>query len=104
MTSTIVDETFATGSQSHTLTTVLHMHGQVVRITVKRDTYKMQSYATAELLNTEKTWTTLVTEPASDWYDQVPSYYARNADHRNALARIVLGLQLRTEDILSIYA
>jgi hypothetical protein len=100
----IIDETFGVGSQSHTLTTILNIDGQVVRVTVKRDSYEPQSYAVAALLNSDKDWTTLLTAPTSDWYNTVPSAYDRRADHRAALARVSAQLVERTRTVLAVYA
>ncbi|MCZ7478870.1 hypothetical protein [Micromonospora sp. WMMC273] len=46
--------------------------GFTVRVRIKRDSYKTQSFAVVEVLTPGLTWTDLASEDASVWYDDSP--------------------------------
>jgi hypothetical protein len=73
----IVDESFGTTGQGYQLTRIHHLGEHTVRIEIRYDTYEQQSHATAAVLNAEKTWTTVVSDPPSNWHDATPSPYTR---------------------------
>jgi hypothetical protein len=43
--------------------------GNKVKISINRDAYKAQSYATVSVLSADLKWTTLITEPGATWFD-----------------------------------
>jgi hypothetical protein len=86
----ILDESLAKTTQGATLTRIYPHGNRKVRVVVKRDFYKDQSSATAEVLSDLLTWTRLADDPASNWFEEnIP------------LARVADGLFDRAAVILS---
>ena len=81
----IVDESFGTTGQGYRLTRIHHLGEHTVRVDIRYDSYAHQSHATADVLSTGQTWTTLVSDPPSNWHDAAPSPYARPAPTAEAL-------------------
>lgn len=99
-----VDTSFALGRQDYRLTEIHHLDGHIIRIDILRDTYQQQSFAHVEVLSQAKTWTLLVTEPASTWHDQAPSpHEAKAAGQGHAYCQRLAGQLLdRARQILTI--
>jgi hypothetical protein len=65
-----IDETAGRHGQTEILERVYRITpGNLkVRIRVHRDTYASQSFATADVLAADRTWTTLAIAPSSEWH------------------------------------
>ena len=69
MTITILDERLDESATQHTsLTRIVRVQGQKIRVRIRRDHYQQQSHAVAEVLSTELTWTHLLSEPTNGWW------------------------------------
>lgn len=79
----LIDQT-ATGlrEQTRTLTRIFRADtgrgdgSWLIRVTVHKDDHERQSHAAAEVLSDLRTWTTLVTAPASSWHADTPATYS----------------------------
>jgi hypothetical protein len=70
----LVDETFHTSRYGcYELTRAYHVDGHVLRVRVYRDFYARQSYAVAEILTPQHTWTVVATAPGTQWHHTTPS-------------------------------
>lgn len=79
----VLDNAFALYSQGYDLARIVQFDtGHKVRVRIRRDSWQQQSYALAEVLNTNLAWTELVSEPAESWHPGSP-YLASHfgADH-----------------------
>src|SRR5260370_23579210 len=81
----ISDESAGQSGQGYSLTRVYTIGGDVVRCRIERDYYASQSFAVAEVLAADRTWTVLVTHPASAWHG---STAVRSPDGANALGAL----------------
>jgi hypothetical protein len=97
----IIDETFATTSQAYRLTRVYRINDHTVRVRICRDAYQPQSYAVAEVLTPMLTWTDLVTEPVSNWYETTPSQFVKPAPTASTLHPLAEQLIRRARTILN---
>ncbi|TDC34226.1 hypothetical protein E1211_17930 [Micromonospora sp. 15K316] len=79
----VLDNAFHLYSQGYELARIVKLDtGHKVRVRIRRDSYERQSYAVAEVLNDNLTWTGLVSDPAELWHPGSP-YLASHfgADH-----------------------
>jgi hypothetical protein len=83
--------------QGYCLTRVYKICGDVVRVRIERDAYLRQSFAVAEVLAADRTWTALVTNPASNWHGSTPSHASEVPEVLGFLAD---GLAIRATTIL----
>jgi hypothetical protein len=94
----LIDSTFDTsGGATYTLTEIHHTDtGHTLRVRVRRDFYRHQSHAAADVLTPDLTWTTLAATPAPDWHpatphrDATPAALQPIADALTARARRIL--------------
>jgi hypothetical protein len=49
---------------------IARIAGEKIRVVIRLNSYAQQSWAKAELLSTEKTWTRLVDEPVANWHKE----------------------------------
>lgn len=94
MTAQIVDNDFALYSQGYQLARVCRLDsGHTVRLRVKRDSYKQQSHAVAEVLNGDLKWTDLVSESAESWWPGSPHLTSvfKPDEHKNRKGEALLG-------------
>ena len=96
----IVDESFGTTGQGYRLTRIHHLGEHTVRVDIRYDSYAQQSHATADVLSSGLTWTTLVSDPPSNWHDAAPSPYARPAPTAEALYPLAERLARRAATVL----
>ncbi|MBB5157443.1 hypothetical protein [Saccharopolyspora phatthalungensis] len=85
----ITDET--TTGNNHTyvyIRTVRTPTGSTVRATVHRDFYPHQSFALAQVLTHDMTWTDLTFEPPEQWWDTTPVPRDKHLDTVAELAPI----------------
>lgn len=69
----IVDNDFAIYRQGYELARICKLDsGHTIRARVRRDTYREQSHAVAEVLTPAMTWTPLVTKSADAWQPDSP--------------------------------
>jgi hypothetical protein len=93
------------GQGCYTLVRFYRHRELIIRVTVKRDPYREQSRAHAEVLTPGLTWTTLITDPTCRWYGDT-SIWARKPTqaHREmgftTLGRIADGLYHDAVEIL----
>jgi len=71
-----------------------------VRIEIRYDSYAQQSHATAAVLSAGQTWTTLLSDPPSNWHDAAPSPYGRPAPTARALYPLAERLAHRAAVVL----
>lgn len=69
-----LETTDSRGQGSYTVVRFYWNTRRVLRITVTRDAYCHQSGARAEVLTPALTWTRLVDDPPSRWYEQTSLY------------------------------
>ena len=74
----IVEANYGTGRQDYSLTVIAVTGPDTIRVRIKVDSYTQQSYAVAEVLAADNTWTDLLDEPAGDWHPFAPSYATRS--------------------------
>lgn len=67
-----------TSSQTYGITDTFVMDGEVVRVVIHVDAYAFQSYARADILSADKTWTPLCNRPSGDWHKDAPSYVQKD--------------------------
>ena len=96
----IVDESFGTTGQGYQLTRIHHLGEHTVRIEIRCDSYAQQSHATAAVLSAGQTWTTLLSDPPSNWHDATPSPYSRPAPSARTLYPIAERLAERAALVL----
>jgi hypothetical protein len=73
----IIDEMFSQSRQGcYRLTRVHHVDGHTIQIRVYRDFYGSQSHAVAEVLTTDRTWTTVADTPWTQWHGSTPQFAA----------------------------
>lgn len=75
---TIVEANYGNGRQDYSLDVIATTGPDTIRVRIKVDSYVQQSYAVAEVLAADNTWTDLLDEPASDWHLTAPSYATRS--------------------------
>lgn len=66
-----IDESSSTDQDNTYLTCIYRIDGSpqdVVRVRVRHNFYETQSYAVAEVLNADRKWTDLVSEPTGTWH------------------------------------
>lgn len=86
-TPTLVDEmTGQTRQGCYSLHRVYKVGAETVRVRITRDFYAHQSHAAADLLAADRTWTTLVTNPASNWHKATDSLAKDPATELDTLA------------------
>jgi hypothetical protein len=69
----VTDTRFTLTDHGYDLTRICKLDsGHTVRVRVRRNFYKQQSYAVAEVLSTELTWTNLLSESPESWYPNSP--------------------------------
>lgn len=103
MTVTVLDEAVGLGSQGYTLVRLLKIGEFKVRLRLERDSHMRQSYAVAEVFNTQLTWTAVLDNPPSNWYENLP--YLPKGPHaidevRGALGSIADDLTNRMKTFL----
>jgi hypothetical protein len=69
----IIDDSFAVTRQGYQLTRFYLADGRILRVRVYRDTYQLQSWASAQVLTPVLTWTDLTDAPAARWHPATPT-------------------------------
>jgi hypothetical protein len=86
-------------------TYIARIAGEKIKVTIRVNSYGMQSWAKAELLAVDKTWTVLCTAPAAEWHPQAwdvgLSRRSTLDDLHAVLDRIAGQLFVRAERIVS---
>jgi hypothetical protein len=100
----VVDTQPGTYSQGYTYTLVAKTRDEqhTVRARIRVDFYARQSYAIAEVLSSQRTWTNLVDLPPSEWTDDLPSSVQVKTSHqaRQNLSALAVELVYRAVAIL----
>lgn len=94
----LIDESAAQTGQGYHLTRVYEISGEVVRVRIERDAYPHQSFAVAEVLSADRTWTNLASNPVDTWRGSTP---ASTGDVPKALGSLASDLAIRAATILS---
>ncbi|MEC3979921.1 hypothetical protein [Amycolatopsis sp. H20-H5] len=94
----MVDETLDDQGTRCTVTRIYKTDTETVRVLVYRDTYERQSGADVHLLNSERKWTPLVSEPVTWWHPatchagvRTPTVLCEVADRLITRAALILG-------------
>jgi hypothetical protein len=66
------DESAGVTQDDYEYTRVVETAGRIVRVRVRRNYYPHQSYAVAEVLADDMTWTQLAVEPRNNWVHDTP--------------------------------
>lgn len=64
----LVDDSHGHDKQRFTLVRIYKIGTDTIRIRITRDFYPHQSAAVAEILTSNRTWTLLIDDPASNWH------------------------------------
>ena len=100
----LIDETTDTATNHYRLTQTHQIDGHAVRVRVHRDFYPHQSWATAEVLTPQLTWTELATTPASDWHPSTPATVGTaSSDGPDYLRPVADHLTQRAQRLLSAF-
>lgn len=101
----VLDDNFFLYHQGYQLQRVYcDSAGRSIRVRIKRDSYKQQSSAVAEVLTPALTWTTLAEEAPATWHDRSP-YATDNCTPKARDAEALVGdladdLVLRALEVL----
>lgn len=95
-----VDDAIGRDEQSYTYHRVAVTGRHTIRARIKRDLHASQSYARAEVLTPELTWTVLAETTPSNWLESTPSPYNRSLDVIAALGPLTDLLLTRAGAIL----
>lgn len=98
----LINESAFTEAACYRLTQTHHLDGYTVRVRVHRDFYLHQSWAIADVLTPDLTWTELATAPPSDWHPgtHTPRITAHAAAARDTLLLTADHLTQRAQQLL----
>lgn len=100
----LIDEMFTRPSQqSYKLVQLYRIGGELLQVTVDRDSYRDQCWAAARILNSARGWTVLLSADRSD-VDSLPSPYAAfgDAPKKEAARSLAVDLLARAERVLAL--
>lgn len=98
-----VDTTIGRTTNDGPRITRIYLSGQhTVRVRIARDFYQIQSYAQAEVLTQELTWTVLCEQPPQQFFDQSPLHGPNAAATEAFLLTLADDLARRAAQILRV--
>lgn len=98
---TEIDTTMGrTTNDGPSITRIYHCGQRTVRVRFARDFYVTQSYALAEVLTPQLTWTTLCEQPRQHFFDQITLHGPEAADGEAFLLALADELAQRAARIL----